>query len=143
MAPAAKIGIGLAAVALLGWIHHGPLGNGERYIEALETSAGQVVAGAEVPGVAVRMSRRPLARVAILSGPADDFQRNGMGGQPGLTQMVDDVEGVDAVRWSDEGGSGFVVPLLAESLVAALFAYLIGLGFAWWLWGRKRRERFA
>jgi hypothetical protein len=89
------------------------------------------------------MQRAPLARAATLAGPADDFQRNGMGSQKGLTQMVADVPGVAVVRWADEPGSGFVLPLLAETDLLALLAYAIGLGIAWLFWGRPPRERYA
>ena len=44
MSPAVKVLIGLAAVLLMGWLHHGPLGNGERLVSALEAQARAEVA---------------------------------------------------------------------------------------------------
>lgn len=140
---AAKLLIGLAAVWLAAWIDHGPLGHGERTVSGLQTSANAVVENAGIPGVHVSFGSKPLTRVATLAGPADDFQRYGMGGQKGLTQRVAEIEGVAKVRWADRPEGGFVLPLVAESLLAATAAYIVGLALAWLIWGRRRREGFA
>jgi hypothetical protein len=138
MGPAVKFLVGLAAVLLLGWLYHGPLGNGEARLARIEDAARQVVAQSEVANIAVRMERDPPMRIAILSGPADQFQRRGQGSLPGLSQLVDNVDGVAAVQWADEPApSQFVLPLLAELLIPLLIAYLIGLGLAWFV--RRRR----
>ena len=137
-----KFLIGLAAVLLFGWLYHGPLGNGERLISQLEAQARTAVAGAEVPGVTVALPRDPLARTAILSGPANDLQRNGMGSQKGLNDMVAEVEGISGVRWSDDTGGARIMPLLLETLATLVLAYLVGLGLAWVLFGRKKRESY-
>src|SRR5688572_24363346 len=107
----AKFAIGLAAVLLLGWVHEGPLGNGEAYIASIEARARSVVAATNLTNVDVRLARTPLRRIATLSGPADEFQRQGMGSFKGLTERVDDVPGVAAVGWADEPSpSAFVLP---------------------------------
>lgn len=138
----AKFLIGLVATVIMGWILHGPLGNGERYIAALQSQAHRVVADSGIQGVSVQLGRNPLSRVATLSGTADEFQRNGQGGQKGLTQMVEEIEGVSDVRWSDSAqASDLAMPLLVESLVAILLAYLLGIGLAWLLW-RRRADRY-
>ena len=49
MSPAVKILIGFVAAMLMGWAYHGPLGQGEAFVGALEAQAQQAVA--EVPGV--------------------------------------------------------------------------------------------
>jgi len=36
----------------------------------------------------------------------------------------------------------FGLPLIAETLILVAIAYLLGVGLAWLLWGRKRREGF-
>lgn len=138
-----KLLIGLAAVWLAAWIDHGPLQHGARTIARLQAAADAVVTEAGIPGVQVRFGSSPLTRVATLSGPADDFQRNGMGGQKGLTQRVAEIEGVAGVRWADRPEGGFAMPVVAESLLAATIAYLAGLALAWLFWGRPRREGFA
>lgn len=101
MPTAGKFLIGLLAVMLMGWVSHGPLGNGERLLAALETQARQAVAQSEVRGVDVRLARDPMARVAILSGPANDFQREGMGQFPGLNDRIREIEGISAFEWAN------------------------------------------
>ena len=74
-----RLPIGLAAALFAGWLHHGPYGGGTRFVDALEQRAQMRLRFAELPGVSVRMQREPLARTAILSGTANQFQREGMG----------------------------------------------------------------
>ena len=96
-----KFAIGLAAALLTGWISHGPLGQGEAFVGLIEAQAKAVVREAEIPGVAVRFSRDPLSREAVLSGPANEFQREGQGLLPGLNERVRAVPGVANIRWDD------------------------------------------
>ena len=139
-----KILIGFVAVLLIGWIWHGPLGNGQRLVDGLEAQARQTVVDTEVPGIRVVLSRAPLARVALLSGPANDLQREGLGSQKGISDLVRDVDGLGSVRWTDEPRwNRRVVPLLVETLALVALAYVVGLGLGWLLWGRRRREGFA
>jgi hypothetical protein len=141
MSPLVKFLIGLVAVLLMGWTHYGPLGNGAVYIVGLERQAAAAVAKTEVPGIRVSLGRDPLSRVATLSGDADPFQRNGQGSLKGLNDVVGEIEGVSRVQWADENpAAGF--PLLLESLLPILLAYLLGVGIAWLFWGRERREEF-
>lgn len=136
-----KILFGLLAALLAAWIWHGPLGNGERLIGRLEAQAREGVARSELPGIRVNLSRNPLARVATLSGTANDLQREGLGSQMGVSDYVREVEGMASVRWADEPDAGRrVMPLLLETLALAALAYLIGLGLGWLLWGRRREE---
>ena len=133
-----KLLIGLAAALAAGWIAHGPAGMGAAYIDRVEAGARAVVRDAAIPGVAVHLGRDPLSRTAFLSGPANDFQREGMGMLPGLNDRVGGVAGVAGVRWAEEG---FAIPLLAETLVLTLLAYLVGVGLGW-VFFRPRRETF-
>lgn len=142
MSATVKFLIGLVAVLVLGWLYHGPLGNGEKLVGRLESQAKAVVARAEVPGVSVSLPRDTLARTAILSGPANDLQREGLGSQKGLNDLVGEIEGISGVRWSDERDGARVMPLLLETLAALVLAYLVGLALAWLLFGRKKRESF-
>ncbi|HEX8572547.1 MAG TPA: hypothetical protein VF759_07340 [Allosphingosinicella sp.] len=144
MPTAVKLLIGLVLALGAGWISHGPLGGGSRLVDRLEREARAGVARAGVPGVAVRLGRDPLTRTATLSGPANDLQREGLGSQMGISDHVRAVEGIGAVRWADEPPSGGrTMLLLIETQLLAAIAYLIGLGAAWLLWGRRRREGFA
>lgn len=144
MPTAVKLLIGLVLALAAAAISHGPLGRGERLIDGLESQARAGVAQAELPGIVVRLDRHPLARNATLSGPANDLQREGLGSQKGLGDLVRDVEGIGTVRWADEPArQRLALPLLAETTILATLSYLIGLGLGWLLWGRRRREGFA
>ncbi|HEX8262752.1 MAG TPA: hypothetical protein VF547_07750 [Allosphingosinicella sp.] len=144
MPTAVKLLLGLALALAAAWTWHGPLGRGEQRIARLESQARAAVAQAELPGVAVRLDRRPLGRNAVLSGPANDLQREGLGSQKGVSDLVRDVPGIGAVRWADEPArERRAPPLLAETMILAALAYLVGLGLGWLLWGRPRREGFA
>ena len=96
-----KFLLGLAAALVAGWISHGPLGRGEAFVGELEARAGGVLRKAEVAGVQVRFERDPLSRQAILSGPADDFQREGQGLFPGINDRIRGVPGVAGLRWEE------------------------------------------
>src|SRR5688500_4152301 len=111
-----KFLIGLTAVLLMGFLWHGPLGNGAKMIDALEGQARAAVAATELAGIQVGMARAPLARVATLSGEANDLQREGMGSAKGVSDYVRDVDGIARVRWADEPASAGI-PLLAEMLI--------------------------
>lgn len=138
MSPWTKLSIGLVAAFAAAWIAYGPLGRGAAYLDQVEARARAAIAAAELPAVRVHMVRGPLSRTAILSGPVNDFQREGIGSLPGLDARVAAVPGVAAVRW-DEGSGG--VPLLVELLGLAALAYLIGIGVGWLIF-RPRHEGF-
>jgi hypothetical protein len=98
MSPIVKCLIGLAAALLTGWIGHGPLGQGEAFVDRLDAQAKAVIRANELP-VQVRFERNPLSREAILSGQADQFQREGIAGFPGINGRVAAIPGVSGVRW--------------------------------------------
>jgi len=141
MSPAIKFLIGAVATAAMTWLHQGPLGNGEAYIGRIEAEAKRVVADTGVPGVNVDFSRSPLSRQAQLSGNADTFQREGQGELKGINGRVGEIEGVSGVRWADEP-ERTALPLLLEVMILTLLAYLVGVGLARLLWGRRKREGF-
>ena len=142
MSSAVKFLIALAAVLVMGFVWHGPLGNGARMIDALEAQARTAAAEAELPGIQVSMARDPLARAAVISGEANDLQREGLGETGmGVKDYVRTVDGISSVRWSDEPAAGGL-PLLAETLILIALAFLIGLGAAWLLFGRPKRESY-
>lgn len=141
MTPMVKFLLGLAAVLLMGWIYHGPVGNGEALIGRLEAQAKQVVTKSDVPGVDVAFSRDPMSRQAIMSGNADRFQREGQGELKGLNDLVAEIPGVSGVRWTDEEPTS-TMPLIAETLLQLLLAYLIGFGLAWLIFRKRDRESY-
>ena len=97
-----KLLVGLVAVLVMGWAWHGPAGRGEAFAAALDAEARAAIAPIGLPGIQVRMARDPIRRVAIMSGPADDIQREGMGSLPGINGRIAAIPGVSGVRW--EGG---------------------------------------
>lgn len=98
----AKFLIGLAVALGAGWIGHGPLGQGQAFVDRLDALAKAEIAAAGLPSVHVRFDRDPLRREAILSGQADQFQREGMGQLKGINGRVESVPGVAGVRWEGE-----------------------------------------
>lgn len=98
----AKFFIGLAVALVAGWVSHGPLGRGEAFVGQLQRQADAVIADAGLPGVSVRFNRDPLSREAILSGPADQFQREGQGQFPGLNDRISAIPGVSGFRWPQD-----------------------------------------
>ena len=102
MPAVAKLLIGLAVALAAGWVGHGPLGQGQAFVDRLDAQAKAVIRAAELPQVRVRFDRDPLRREAILSGEADRFQREGMGQFPGLNDRVAAIPGVSGVRWEGE-----------------------------------------
>jgi hypothetical protein len=138
----AKLLIGIAAALLAGWIAHGPFGQGRAFADRLETQATAVVAEAEMTEVTVRVARAPLARRVLLAGPADAFQREGQGLFPGLNDRILSIPGIAALAWADEPAGGvWPLPLLVETGIIVLIAFLAGLGIAR-LRFRQRREGY-
>ena len=84
---------GVAAVLATTALWHGPLGAGDRLAAIAETTARRTLDDYELPMIQVHMQRDPLARRLILSGPADDFQRQE------LVRILDEIPGVLEVRW--------------------------------------------
>ena len=64
MSPTVKFLIGLAVALLSGWIGHGPLGQGEAFVDRLDAQSKAVIKQWELP-VQVRFERNPLSRQAI------------------------------------------------------------------------------
>ena len=120
----------VAAVALTG-LWHGPLGAGDRLANALQTSVRQLLVAFEVPQFQSQVERDPIRRTILLSGPADDFQRQ-------LTvQVLNDTPGVAAARWTGSSG-GSSLPVLVEVTLASLVAFGLGLLLSYLLELRRR-----
>jgi hypothetical protein len=85
--------IGVAAVVGSTALWHGPLGAGDRLASRAETVARRTLDYYELPMIQAHMQRHPLSRRMVLSGPADEFQRQE------LVRIMDDIPGVLEVRW--------------------------------------------
>ncbi|HEX9955350.1 MAG TPA: hypothetical protein VGB48_09080 [Allosphingosinicella sp.] len=136
-----KFLIGLAFALLAGWGWHGPAGNGEKLITRMEADLRNLVAQAKLPAISARIERDPLSRNAVISGTANDLQREGLGSQSGVKDYARATPGIGDVRWDDEP-KRFSLPLLAETLAVTALAYAIGFGLAALLFNRRRRTSF-
>jgi hypothetical protein len=138
----AKLLIGVAAALLAGWVFHGPIGRGEAFASRLEARARAVVTEAELPEIRARIDRAPLARRILMSGPADEFQREGQGYFPGLNDRILGLGGIAAIQWPDEPErKSWPLPLLLETELIVLIAFLAGLGLGRF-WSRPRRQGY-
>jgi hypothetical protein len=97
----AKFLIGLALALAAGAISHGPLGRGAAFIDGLDAELQAILKDVALPGVNGAIQREPLSRRAILSGPADRFQREGVGSLPGLDERVLSIPGMGRVEWTN------------------------------------------
>jgi hypothetical protein len=118
----AWLGGGCLAALAASLLSSGPLGAGERFIARVEADARLALDNYEMGQVTARLGRAPLTRKLYLSGPADDFQRNG------LARILDTVPGVSEARWTPARGGW---PLVAEGGLAALAGFLLGLFLAY------------
>ncbi|HEX5184801.1 MAG TPA: hypothetical protein VFW19_16815 [Allosphingosinicella sp.] len=137
-----KLLIGFVAVLVMGWVWHGPGGRGEAFAETLESQARAAIAPIQIPNIQVHIARHPLRRVALMSGPADDVQREGMGSEWGLSDYVRNVPGISGVHWTDTRGGPGGLPMLVETWSLVALAYAIGLGLGALLFGRRKRQSF-
>ena len=85
--------IGIAATLGATALYHGPMGKGDAFAAAIEQAARAELDRQEMFQIAGRLERGPLRRTLVLSGPADDFQREE------LPKIMVRLSGVDAVRW--------------------------------------------
>lgn len=115
----------LIAVAL--W--HGPLGAADRLAQDLEESARQTLIGHDAPpGLTARIHHGPLTRQLLLSGHADDFQREE------AARLLGEVPGVSSAGWTESAG----MPLIVEGFASALVGFLLGLLLAYLVELRRR-----
>jgi hypothetical protein len=84
---------GIVAVLATTALWHGPLGAGDRFAKRAETIARRTLDYYELPMIQAHMQRDPLTRRIILSGPADEFQRQE------LVRILNEIPGVLDVRW--------------------------------------------
>jgi len=101
-----KFLLGLTAALLAGWISHGPIGRGAAFVDQLDGALQPLVPGFNVPGVTATMQRDPLARTALLSGPADCFQRRGLGSLKGIEGRVLAIPGMSRAEWTNPAPEG-------------------------------------
>ena len=69
------------------------MAKGDAFAASIERAARAELDRQEMVQIDARLERRPLRRTLILSGPADDFQREE------LPKIMIKTRGVEAVRW--------------------------------------------
>lgn len=112
MSKRVKFLIGVAAALVAGVVSHWPLGQGEAFVDQLEAPLQPLLASMNVPDVTGRMQREPLSRTALLSGPADCFQRTGTFASGKSTEVpsIDDrvlaIPGMGRVEWTNPAPEG-------------------------------------
>jgi hypothetical protein len=122
----AGILVSMAAAVL--W--HGPLGAADRFTFQVERIARQVLIDFSAPtGITVHIHHAPLTRQLILSGPADDFQREE------TTRLLSQIPGVSDAVWAPT----MAIPLIAEGIAVSLLGFLLGLLVAY---VAERRRRY-
>ncbi|MGE5562315.1 MAG: hypothetical protein ACM3ZV_03300 [Bacillota bacterium] len=112
------LAVGIVAAVGLAALWHGPGGAANRFRTEVNATIRSAILYWEIPQVSGHLHENPLTRRAMLSGPADAFQRGE------LVRIIDEVPGVSGASWSGDGGG---VPLVAEGAAAALLGFLFGL----------------
>ena len=84
---------GIAATLAATAIYHGPMAKGDAFAASIERAARAELDRQEMVQIDARLERGPLRRTLVLSGPADDFQREE------LPKIMIRVAGVESVRW--------------------------------------------
>lgn len=120
--------LGVIAALGLAALWHGPLGGADRFAARVERGIHNTLVYYEMTKVTGHLHRGPLSRRVLLSGQADDFQRDM------LVRYMDQLPGVSAASWA--GGEG--TPLIVEGLCAAVLGYLFGLLLAYLFELRRR-----
>jgi hypothetical protein len=121
--------IGIAAALASAALWHWPLGAAGRFTAHVERTARQALDYYEMTKVTAHLHRRPLTRMLVLSGPADDFQTSE------LVRLMSQLPGVSRARWTDQAGGA---PLLVEAAGVSLAAFLLGLLLAYLIDLRRR-----
>jgi hypothetical protein len=124
-----SLAIGAAACGGAATLWFGPMGAADLFTHRVERDARITLGNYEIPQVGAYLHRKPLSRRLILHGPADEFQRSE------LVRIMPLIPGVREARWSDKSGG---VPLIAESVAAAIAGFLFGLLLAYLIELRRR-----
>jgi hypothetical protein len=123
------LAIGLVSGLVLAALWHGPLGGATRFETKVQGDIQHNLVHYEMTQVTARLHQHPLTRRVVLSGPADDFQRQG------LVDLMNQIPGVESATWSNDGGG---TPLIVEALIMAVLGFLFGLLLAYLAELRRR-----
>lgn len=124
-----SLAVGILACAGATALWFGPMGAANQFTHRVERDARITLNNYEIPQVNAQLHRNPLSRRLILFGEADDFQRSE------LVRIMPLIPGVREARWTNEGGG---IPLIVESIGAAILGFLFGLLVAYLVELRRR-----
>lgn len=128
----AMLAAGAVAAIAAAALWHGPLGTYSRLASLIERNARIELNRLELGGVTAQLGRSPaLTRNLLLTGPADNFQREE------LPRYMAEIPGVADVAWLPARGD-YPLPLIAEAAIGALIAFLLGLFLSWLIEVRRR-----
>jgi hypothetical protein len=129
------IAIGIAATVAEALLWHGPLGGAERFARNAEAAARATLHSYEMDQIEVRIERGPMKRRLVLSGTADDFQREE------IVRIMIVLPGIGGARWSDPPQyqtMSWQPPMWLEAIGIALVGFGLGLVLAYLIELRRR-----
>jgi hypothetical protein len=126
-----SLAVGILLCVGLSGLWYGPMGAAKLLTHRVERDARITLDNYEVLQVGAYLHRDPLSRRLILFGPADDFQRSE------LVRIMPLIPGVREARWSNAGGG---LPLIVESIGAAILGFLLGVLLAYLVELRRRHN---
>ena len=115
------LAVGVVVSLALAALWHGPLGGAGRFEAAVQRGIHQTLVHYEMTQVSAHLHHGPLTRRVMLSGPADDFQRQG------LVEFMNQIPGVSSSTWTSDAG----MPLIVEAFGVAVVGFLFGLLLAY------------
>jgi hypothetical protein len=107
---------------LLAALWHGPIGGAASFEARVQRGIQANLVYYEMTRISAHLHHGPLTRTVMLSGPANDFQREN------LAAILEEVPGVASATWSSSGGG---IPLIVEGMAAAIVGFLSGLVLAY------------
>jgi hypothetical protein len=122
---------GAALSILLAALWHGPVGGAARFETRVERNIQANLVYYEMTRISAHLHHGPLTRRVMLSGPANDFQRENLG------EILEEIPGVESATWSSDGGG---IPLMVEAMVVAILGFLTGLVLAYVAELRRRSK---
>ena len=131
----AVLALGVAATLAVAALWHGPLGGADRFARNAEAAARATLHHYEMDQVQVRIERGPMKRRLVLSGTADDFQREE------LVRIMIQLPGIGGARWSDPPEyqtTSWQPPMWLEAMGIALVGFGLGLVLAYLIELRRR-----
>lgn len=106
---------------LLAALWHGPLGGAARFETRVERNIQANLVYYEMTRITAHLHHGPLTRRVMLSGPANDFQRENLG------EILEEIPGIESASWASGGG----MPLIVEAMAVAILGFLTGLVLAY------------